>query len=180
MKHKKRMNLGWLFWDNTCSPPELVQGLTDFSVYICCCSPVRQSPVHSVHLFHVQKLKLNVHCACSHFFLVFLFWCMQEKCASVVGQAEDTCGALNSKKPTSSHDLKTSAFTMINNQKCLCCWHTQNFNHLLRETRRFRDFAKFMPAHVAAWLAWCAWSSTVSLCAEWLLTWRQMFILTKE
>ena len=114
------------------------------------------------------------------FFLAFLFWCMQEKCASVVGQAEDTCGALNSKKPTSSHDLKTSAFTMINNQKCLCCWHTQNFNHLLRETRRFRDFAKFMPAHVAAWLAWCAWSSTVSLCAEWLLTWRQMFILTKE
>ena len=174
MKHKKCMNPGWLFWDHTCSWPDLVQGLMDFSVYAFV-----SLIVSSRFILYNGYTRKNTECTVL-LILLFLLWCMQEKCASMVGQAEDTCGALNSKKPTSSHDLKTSAFTMINNQKCLCCWHTQNFNHLLRETRRFRDFAKFMPAHVAAWLAWCAWSSTVSLCAEWLLTWRQMFILTKE
>ena len=172
MKHKKCMNPGWLFWDHTCSWPDLVQGLMDFSVYAFV-----SLIVSSRFILYNGYTRKNTECTVL-LILLFLLWCMQEKCASMVGQAEDTCGALNSEKPNSSHDFKHLCFN--HTQNCLCSsaagtLRTSTIYYARREDSE--TLQKCMRAHVAAlcaWCAWCAWSSIVSWCAEWLMIYSRM------
>ena len=154
MKHKKCMNLGWLFWDNTCISPESVQGLKDFYVYICFFYrlPIRSS-------FYILGINTWFNCMV----------CMQEKCASMAGQAEDTRDELNSKKTNLLTGFSKHAFTMtifLTSKLFSTVARSELQPSTTRDAKIQRLGKQCMYAHVASWCTLCALWSTVWECVE--------------